>query len=309
MRKIKVGGQIVAAVVLCLCLAACTAKEATLDERVEEARRLWGRAEYQQVIALCTEITAAYPESAEAYVLRGNGYLHKNELDQAAADFEKAIELKPDYAPAYIARGRLYELRDFQRRMALLEQRRPAKGYTDDEWPELRDDLLTIAARAIEDYDRAIELCTTALETNSADARAYVTRGIAHYEKRDYSQAIADYTKALEIRPDDEWAYATRGGAYAKQKDYERAIQDYSKAVEIDPRFADAYHARGQAYLQKGEFEQAIDDYDRAIEINPQHAGVYGSRAFAYMSIGDDAQYQRDLQKVRELAGERNKGT
>jgi len=308
MRKGKAVGQIVAVAVLCLWVGRCTLDrgarfsvgEATVDESLEEARRLFGRAEYEEVINLCTQTIAAHPEAAAAYVLRGATHTSKNDLDRAAADFEKGIELSPDYASAYTGRGRLNELRHFRKWNQL------ARQSSDEKRRELRAKALAIPDDALEDYQRAIELCTTALQTDAQNAKAYVSRGDAHCVKREYNQAIRDYTRALEIRPDDAWTYVSRGLAYVWQKDYDRAIEDYSKAVEIEPRFAEAYHVRGQAYLSKLELQQAIEDYDKTLEINPQHAVVYSSRAFAHMAAGEYAQSQEDLQKARELYGASN---
>jgi len=251
----------------------------------ENAMHLFGRAEHERVIDLCTQIIAAYPESAEAYVLRGSGYFWTNELDWADADFAKAIECNPDYAPAYIARARLYDLRDFEHRLAAFKQKRATKDYTEDEGAQLRDQLLTIGDRAIEDYDQAIALCTRALKKDPYDANAYFTRGKAHYHKREYEAAVTDLTRALEITPDDEWAYVVRGEAYAWQKDYGRAIQDHTLAIEIEPKFAVAYVGRGSAYLHRMEPGKALQDYERALEINPEFQAAEGARTLALYAM------------------------
>ena len=44
----------------------------------------------------------------EAYYLRGCAKVNAMKYDEAIADFEKAIELKPDYADAYFNIGRTY---------------------------------------------------------------------------------------------------------------------------------------------------------------------------------------------------------
>ena len=39
------------------------------------------------------------------YFNRGNAYVGEGDLERAVVDYSKAIELKPDYAEAYIHRG------------------------------------------------------------------------------------------------------------------------------------------------------------------------------------------------------------
>ena len=48
--------------------------------------------------------------NVEAYYYRGCAKVNANKLKEAIADFEKAVELKPDYADAYFNLGRTYFL-------------------------------------------------------------------------------------------------------------------------------------------------------------------------------------------------------
>ena len=80
--------------------------------------------------------------------------------------------------------------------------------------------------RAIQDYDKAIEL-----KPDFADA--YNNRGNAYADKGAYDRAIQDYDKAIELKPDFADAYNNRGNAYADKGAYDRAIQDYDKAIEL----------------------------------------------------------------------------
>ena len=48
------------------------------------------------------------PDNAGAYVNRGLAYANQGELDQAIADFSKALDLDPQYANAYHLRAIAY---------------------------------------------------------------------------------------------------------------------------------------------------------------------------------------------------------
>jgi tetratricopeptide (TPR) repeat protein len=54
------------------------------------------------------------------------------------------------------------------------------------------------------DFDKAIELLTTAIEQNAHDPQAYLYRGQAYITKgSEFSgQAIADYSEAIRLNPD-----------------------------------------------------------------------------------------------------------
>ena len=94
------------------------------------------------------------PEYAEAYINRGNSYAGLNQYERAIGDYDKAVELNPEYAEAYSNRGNSY---------AMLNQHE----------------------RAIEDYDKAVEL-------NPEGAEAYANRGIAYTLVAKYDKSTRD---------------------------------------------------------------------------------------------------------------------
>ena len=60
------------------------------------------------------------------------------------------------------------------------------------------------------DYDRAIEDYNRAIDLNPDHADAYSNRGLVCEIKGDYDRAIEDYNKAIELKPDLAEAYRGR---------------------------------------------------------------------------------------------------
>jgi len=110
-----------------------------------------------------------------------------NHLDKALNAFNKAIELDPKVAKAYVNRGHAYY-------------------------------YLGNYNQAIADYNKVIEL-------DPKDAEAYVSRGNAYDSLGNYKQAIADYYKAIELNPKNTYAYVNRGGAYVKLSNPSRPLR------------------------------------------------------------------------------------
>ena len=197
------------------------------------------------------------PDFFGAYNSRGIAYGEKDDFDTAIQNYDKAIEIKPDYAEAYNNRGVAY-------------------GEKDD------------FDTAIQNYDKAIEI-------KPRLAGAYYGRGIAYFEKRDFDKAIQNYDKAIEIKPDYAEAYSNRGVAHVEKRDFDKAIQNYDKAIEIKPRLAEAYNNRGVAYVKKRDFDKAIQNYDKAIEIKPDSADAYCNRGEAWMHMSEWDKAKADL--------------
>ena len=204
-----------------------------------------------------------HERDAETYIKWGNAKFGQGNLRGAIADYDRAIELNPNYAEAYFLRG-------------------VAKVMLGDH------------DGAIADYDQAIEL-------NPNYAEACFSRGVAKFVQRDYHGAIADYDRGIELKPDDAEAYFLRGGAKSELGDYEGTIADYDRAIELKSDYANAYYNRGVAKGRLDDYHGAKANYDRAIELNPNYAEAYTNRGFAKGGLDDYHGAKADYDRAIEL--------
>jgi len=173
------------------------------------------------------------PRKELAYYARGLTWVKKGNQERALADFSKAIDLNPYYAPIYRDRGNVW-----------MEEGNPD--------------------RALLDYDKAIELDPT-------DASAYFNRGRFYLKKGDYDLAITDSKKAVELNPKDSEAYCNIGTAWLMKKSYNRAISNFTEAILLNPNYADAYFNRCIAHARNNQSKEALRDARHFIEIAPNH--------------------------------------
>ena len=204
--------------------------------------------------------SVAFP-SAEYFAQIAQEKYERGNFAEAIARATRAIEINPNYAPAYNIRG---------------NARYSVKKYY----------------KAIEDYAKAI-----GLDPNYAPA--YNGRAHVRYSLEEYYSAIDDYTRAIELNPNYVEAYNGRGHARFKLKAYQQAIADYTRAIELNPEYIYAYNGRGNARFSLKEYYKAIADYTQAIELNPQYTQAYKGRGHAREKIGDLQGSKTDLQKAR----------
>jgi len=171
------------------------------------------------------------PEAAYALYDRGVAKAKLGRYEDAIADYDRAIELKPDYAKAFNNRG------------------------------SSKDKLMRYE-EAIADFDRAIEL-------KPDFAEAFYNRGVVKGKLKRYEEAIADYDDAIRLNPNFAEAFNNRGVAKDELEQYEEAIADYDRAIELKPGYTEAFVNRGAAKYNLERYEDAIADYDRAIELKP----------------------------------------
>ena len=148
--------------------------------------------------------------------------------------------------------------------------------------------------KAIEDYNRAIEL-------DSKYAPAFFNRARAYNAEQEYDAAITDYTQAIQLNRLDAVAFNNRGLIYARKKDYDRAIQDFNRAIVLSPTYALAFTNRGEVYREKKQYDRAIDDHNRAVELDPKYALNFFNRARAYNAKGDRDRAIQDYTEAIKL--------
>ena len=87
----------------------------------------------------------------------------------------------------------------------------------------------------IGDFDKAIQDFNKAIELNPVFVDAFFARGIAYSGIGDFDKAIQDYNRAIGSNTEFVDAYYNRGNAYFNKGDYDSAIKDYNKAIELNP--------------------------------------------------------------------------
>ena len=208
-------------------------------------------------------ITIPDPQDPVFYNDRGISYKEKGELDRALKDFNKALELNPDFAEAHNNRGKVY------RNMGDL-------------------------SKAFDDYNTAIQL-------NPDFAEAHNNRGVAYGIKGRVDEAIEDFNTAIGLNSAFADAYCNRGNAYLLKGEIDKAIEDYSRSIKHAPKDAMSYSNRSVAYLRKGEFDKTIEDASEAIALDEKCSNAYYNRAEAWLRLKEWDKAKADLTTAKKL--------
>jgi tetratricopeptide (TPR) repeat protein/S1-C subfamily serine protease len=242
------------------------------------------------------------PNFAMAYNNRGLLYSDQQKYDLALSDYDKAIEINPNYANAYSNRGGLYynqqkyELAISDINKAIELNPNYAEAYYNR----------GILYKNLQKYDLALSDYSKAIDINPNDADAYYNRGLLYKNLQKYDLALSDYSKAIDINPNDADAYYNRGLLYIDLQKYELALADWNKAIKINPNDADAYYNRGNLYIDLQKYELALSDYNKAIDINPNYANAYNNRGILYAILGQPEKAKIDLQQAAILFLQQN---
>jgi tetratricopeptide (TPR) repeat protein len=166
---------------------------------MERGLKKMGPGSYDQAIRSFDRAIDIWPDFAEAYLNRAVSEHILGQLPAALADLEKALEIDPNLARAYNERGQMY-----------LEKANPEK--------------------AIQEFDRSIQVQPT--------LDGYYQRGQAHEILGDHQKAIADYDSAIREFPDAPYIYRARATAKRNQGDSEAATADLETADRLTAALA-----------------------------------------------------------------------
>jgi tetratricopeptide (TPR) repeat protein len=218
------------------------------------------------------------PENLTAYerTLRAINHFHRSsheDLDQARALLEAAIESDPSYVTPYAWLAHLYV-------------RRVGQGWSDD---TKRD---TVEARR---YAEA------ALDRDDTDPLALTVSGlVSGYLDKDLKTAIAHYDRALAINPSASSAWIWSTSTYAWLGQGEEAIRRSQRAMELsplDPLMYTFTSIAGTAHAVAGQYDKAIEFCRRSLRLNRMFASTHRILAISLALSGD-------MEAARQAAAE-----
>jgi TolB-like protein/tetratricopeptide (TPR) repeat protein len=258
---------------------------------------------FEQASAADPSYALAYAGVADAYALLP-GYSGGNPGDcypKAIAAAKKALELDDTLAEARTSLALALWYYDFDFSQANREFQRAIEvnpNYASAH-QQYGNNTLSAAGRfndAIAEGKRALELDPLSLVIN-ADL------GVDYYWARRYDEAIAQLRKLLEMDPGYYYAYVTLGEALEAKGAHDAAIPEYQKARELndDPLvpalLAHAYGLSGN----KVEAEKILDQLK--VLSKARYVGAY-SFALAYLGLGNKEEALRWIeQSYQDRAG------
>jgi len=199
---------------------------------------------------------------AEAHASMGLIYYCYFKGAESVKEFERAIQLNPNYATAHHWYGRLTLVMIGQLDRATAEAKRAYE--LDPVSPIIHADLggVSLAARR---YDEAIQQLRATLEVDPEFYWAHRWLGMAFELKGDTQGAIAEYKRAMELN-DDPSTLAFLAHAYASIGRQEEARQLLAQLTEkAKTRYVQPY-AFALVHLGLGEKDQALDWLEKAVQ-------------------------------------------
>ena len=220
--------------------------------------------------------------AAQALYSQGLGILSRDEYARAAAYFEKAVEIDPNYAESWYQAGFCYGMLG-RHAEALKASRQAAKLR-----PEWAETFVNIGASsfALGQYKDAAEAYRQATKLDADNAEAQYALGLSLNKLNRSDEEILAYKRAVAIKPDYANAWEQLGTAYFKQKRFSSAIEAFEQLKTYKPD-AKTYNYLGESYFEMGKMPESVEAFNHAVGYNPDFERARYNLGRAYLKAGD----------------------
>ena len=209
------------------------------------------------------------PEAYEFY-LRGMTYYgsernFSQDYTLAERMFLRAIELQPDFAPAYAKLSSL---------------------HSDMHWNNVDPTPSRL--------DTALAALTMAKKLAPDQPETHLAVGWYYYHGlREYDSALVAFEQVLCLEPNNALAVASVAWVKRRQGDFEAAIRGLNTAIKLDPWNPWYHYELGMTFARSRRFEEAIPHFDRTIELQPENRWAHLLKSFAIFNHTGDFEQTR----------------
>jgi tetratricopeptide (TPR) repeat protein len=167
----------------------------------------------------------------------GQSWLLRENPGRASSHATAAIDLRPEFAEAYVLRGRCKKYQH---------------GYD----------------AALDDFKKATEL-----EVELGEA--WRNLGNAHLALNHREEMIVAFDKCVSLMPSSALAINNRGYAHYTIGDYDAALADHDYALKLDPNYAEAHFDRSMTLSSLGRAADAESALRESQRLKDKHTDTY----------------------------------
>lgn len=209
------------------------------------------------------------PDNADAHYNLALAFGDKQDAEQAAKHYRKALSLNPTHGQAWNNLG------------TVLEQ--------------------------LQDLNGACEAYQQAIRVNSANAQAQHNLGMVYVKQGNTRKARSCFHAALAVQPDFQPARVrleqinqnrpaheieaeklhAKGSEQYKLEDFAGAAESYRACVTLHPEFSEAWNSLGFVLQDMGQLEEALRCFQQAVDLNPEFTIGRLNLSFAQLKAGD----------------------
>ncbi len=203
--------------------------------------------------------------------------------DEAIARYRRAIDVQPDYVPAFNNLG--VTLRAAGRTDEAIRAYRDGLALRDD-YPDLHYNVANALLAVGRPDEAAAHLRKAAVGTPDS-AGVQNNLGLALVEKGQLAEAAVAFERAAALDPASPKAWRNLGNVRASLGDDAGAFAALSQAAALAAADAESHYDLGIFLLERNRHAEAVTAFANALRVRPDYAEAANNLGIAYGSLGD----------------------
>ncbi|HRG58379.1 MAG TPA: tetratricopeptide repeat protein [Bacteroidia bacterium] len=241
-----------------------------------------------------------FAQSAKEFYKKGIEAQKTNNCKDAIKSFNMAIDLKGDYAEAYLQRANCYfKLKQFE--LALQDYNNLHRINP------LNENFIIKSALTYMELKRYADAQNMLMKLEADDMNLHIAEGKTKMAQckimmKNYEDAVQYLSESISIFPDDDQIFYYKGVASDSLRDYQTAVICFTKSLEfieqklqkktISNTYADSlkfvyYRSLAHAQVCMFDFIASKENITKALKIEPKNAELYLFRAGINLQSGD----------------------
>jgi len=215
------------------------------------------------------------------YFLRGREDLLRFYYDEARQSLEKAVELDPNFAVAYLWLARAYG--SLGERKARDEACEKAKILSEKATDKERLYIEEYYADVIErDPEKSFRILKEIARKYPREKMVHI--GLAWYfgNRKMFDQAIDEYSIALKLDPNFGLTLNAVAYTYSDMGNFDKALEYFKKYASVSPGDANPIDSMAELYFRMGRLDEAIAKYKETLEVKPDFFQTYWRVGYIY---------------------------
>ena len=252
-------------------------------EQLDGFVSLYQQGKYEEALVQGRALSDQFPGNAFIPNILGAVHAALGDSEAAVSSYNKAIEIKPDYAEPYNNLG--VSLKNLGRHTEAITSYNKAIELQPD-YAEAYNNLGNVLNES-GDPNAGATSCRKAIIFKPDYAQPYNNLGMGLERVGQFDEAILGHNKAVTLRPFFAEAYTNTGNIFASLNMYDEALMKYKRASILCPEDIMGYNNLGNVLSCTERHDEAIRQHEKAVKLEPRNTDLHNNIANVFMEIGE----------------------
>jgi len=230
------------------------------------------------------------------YFLQGREEYEKFYYDDARKSLEKAVELDPEFAVAYLYLSRIYSTLDMVKEQEAAREKAKSLAQKASEKERLYIEASCASG------DKRLRIFQEMAEKYPKEKRVHYHLASYYDSNKMFDKAMEKYERALNLDPNYGYALNSFAYMYSDIGNYEKSIEYFKRYASVNPEDANPVDSMAELYFRMGRLDEAIAKYKEVLEIRPDFFTTYWRIGYIYALKEDYKQAIKWCEKDIEAA-------